>query len=141
MDRDSLSASFLDHGLYKQVVRKGHSEDETSGIRLPRWGPNSVVSHKKERDVHTKTSTAVLFIRGANLETTSKCPVAGKGGADYSEPPCGMSPGWGSGGRVACSCGSGGRHLTSPCPQSALYYLVLCSLVHSHTHSFVDLTY
>lgn len=80
MDRDSLSASFLDRGLYKQVVRKGHSEEETRGIRAPRWGPNSVVSHRKERDVHTKTSTTVLFIRGANLETTSKCLVARKGG-------------------------------------------------------------
>lgn len=42
-------------------------------------GDPTFVSHKKERDVHTQTSTAVLFIRGANLETTSKCPAAGKG--------------------------------------------------------------
>lgn len=29
--------------------------------------------------MHTKTSTAVLFIRGASLETVSKRPSAGEG--------------------------------------------------------------
>ena len=65
MNRDSLSASFLDCGLYKQLVRKGHSGDGTGDIRMPRRGPTFVVSHQKERDVHTETSTAVLFIRGS----------------------------------------------------------------------------
>lgn len=68
MDRDSLSTSFLDCGLYKQVVRKGHSADGIGDIRRDlRQGFDLVISHPKERDVHTKTSTAVLFMRGANL--------------------------------------------------------------------------
>ena len=99
MDRDSLSASFLDCGLYKQVVRKGHSENGTGDIRMLRRGPTFVVSHQKERDVHTETSTAVLFIRGADLETTSEGPVAG--GGDYSEPLRGASPGAGAARRGA----------------------------------------
>lgn len=115
------------------------------GITVPRWGPNSVVSHKKERDVHTKTSTTVLFVRGANLETTSKCLVAGKGagGADYREPLCDMSLGVGQ--RPSCPTRGclqprrRGRRL-SPHPQSVLYRLDFRLLIHSHTHSFIDST-
>lgn len=56
-----------------QRMRKGTSGECSDG------GP-TFVSHKKERGVHTKTSTAVLFISGANLEIKSKCPASGKGG-------------------------------------------------------------
>lgn len=34
----------------------------------------------KRKEVCTQTSTAVLFISGANVETKSKCPASGKGG-------------------------------------------------------------
>lgn len=60
---------------------RGWDEDIRSAIG---WGPD-FASHRKERDVHTKTSTAVLFIRGASLETESKCPAAGEG-EQTSEP-------------------------------------------------------
>lgn len=68
MDRDSLSISFLDYGLRKQVVRKGHSANEIRDIEKSSYRSLTFfICHPKERDVHTKTSTVVLFIRGANL--------------------------------------------------------------------------
>lgn len=75
-------------------------------------GGPTFVSHQKERDVHTKTSTAVLFIKGATLKTTSKCPAAGKGGTDYSELLGGVSPGVGE-----QRGGLGPHHQMRVCPQ------------------------
>lgn len=87
-------------------------------------GPNSCFS-QKEKDVHTKTSTAVLFIRGANLETTSKCPAAGKGEQTTMSHSVECPQEWGGSkegalrpgpvsyrgfttkGGAACSCGHG----------------------------------
>lgn len=125
------------------MVRKGRSEDGTGDIRRVLRGGPTFVSHKKEREVHTQTSSAVLFIKGASLETMSKCPAAGKRGRDYSEPLEGVSLGVGAvrkGGRglglagtgfttkggAACSCGPGAdASLTPP----AVHLVPACSLL------------
>lgn len=64
MDRDSLSASFLDWGLYKQVVRKGHSEDRTGDMRMLRWGPNlRCFSQKGKRCAHRDIQCSFIHKR------------------------------------------------------------------------------
>lgn len=50
----------------------------TSGQCCDR-GLTSAVPPRKERAVHTTTSSAVLFRRGANLVTVSQCPGTGEG--------------------------------------------------------------
>lgn len=54
--------------------------------------PTFVVSHKKgKRCAHQDIHCSFIY-KSANLETVSKCPVAGKWVTDYSEPHCGMPP-------------------------------------------------
>lgn len=101
--------------------------------------------------MHTKTSTTVLFIRGANLETTSQCLVDGKraggggGGTDYSEPLCDTSWQWGrhppAQPGAACSCGPRGRPLISR--TRGLHFtgcFSACSSTHTLTRSSVQQT-
>lgn len=65
----------------------------------------------------------------------------GGGGTDYSEPLCDTSLAVGQ--TPACPTRGclqlrpQGQTLHFPHPQSALYRLLLCLLVHSHTHSFI----
>lgn len=118
-------------------------------------GARTLVSHKKEKAVHTKTSTAVLFIRGANLETTSTCPAAGKGEQTTGSHSVGCPQERGGSkegalrpgpvsyrglttqGGAACSCGLG-ADATLRHPQSARAQLALRTLAHSH--SFINPT-
>lgn len=58
---------FLPPSWITVSTNQSQSKDGVGDTRkVLRRGP-TFVSHKKERDVHTNTSTAVLFIRGANL--------------------------------------------------------------------------
>lgn len=99
--QDSLSTSFLDCGLYKQVVRKGHSADGIGDTRNPQ---TFVISRPKERDVHTQTSTVVLFTRGVNM-------------GQYLS----VSNDWEGGGRLQSTQGYKGSKegVDEACPQAA----------------------
>lgn len=151
VDGDSLAASFLDRGLHKQVARKGHSADGMGTHRGSLNGVRLAVSHE-ERDVHTQTATAALFM-SANLETASKRQWAGWG--QTTEPLCGVSPGmraarkWelrpGPGQRPHANMGWGlptaaaAGAISSPARLAQLYQRVLMRLfTHSRADSSAD---
>lgn len=82
MDRDSVSASFLDHGLHKQVVRKGHSADGIGESESLDRGLTFVILTQR-KEMCTQRHPLHFYLQEVQIWDNVSISSDWEGGTDY----------------------------------------------------------